>query len=119
MPPRKDPLRLALSVGLYGVTFWAAQIALFWILGATGALGGVTLSTLAGALFANWLALRVYEDQPLWVVGLYGGRAAVRNALVGVAGGGGAAFFVLAPPLALGLAHFSPSSSPPSTGTIP
>jgi uncharacterized protein len=119
MPPRKDPLRIAISVGVYAVTFWAAQSVFYWVLGALGALGGVTLSTLAAALFANWLALRVYEDRPLWVVGLYGNRAAAINAGCGIAGGAGAACLVLSVPLALGMAHLAPATAQAAPGTIP
>jgi uncharacterized protein len=119
MPPRKDSLRTAISAGLYAVTFWAAQIVFFWVLGIAGVLGGVTLATLAAAVFANWLALRVYEDRPLWTIGLYAGSASARNAAIGLAGGMGAAFLVLAPPLAAGMAHLAPTPTQPGPGTIP
>jgi uncharacterized protein len=119
MPPRKDPLRTAISVGVYAVTFWATQIVFLWVLSGLGALVGVTLSTLAAALFANWLALRVYEDRPLWTVGLYGNRAAVVNAACGIGGGAGAACLVLGLPLALGMAHLAPAAAPAARGTIP
>ncbi len=119
MPPRKDPLRIGISIGLYAATFWAAQITFYWVLSIAGTFGGVTLSTLAAALFANWLALRVYEDRPLWTLGLFGNRAAVRNGAIGVAGGIAAACVVLVPPLASGVARLA--STPPalSPGTIP
>jgi uncharacterized protein len=119
MPPGKDPLRIAISVGIYAVTFWAAQIAFYWVLSIAGVLGGVTLSTLAAAMFANWLALRVYEDRPLWTIGLLGGARSVRNLAIGIGGGIGAACLVLAPPLAAGLAHLAPTAPAPTTGTIP
>jgi uncharacterized protein len=119
VPPRRDPLRIAISVGVYAVTFWASQIVFFWVLSALGALGGVTLSTLAAALFANWLALRVYEDRPLWAIGLYGSRASVVNAVCGIAGGAAAACIVLGVPLVLGMAHSVPATAPAGTGTIP
>jgi uncharacterized protein len=119
MPPRRDPLRTAISVGLYAATFWAAQIAFYWVLSIFRTLGGVTLTTLAAATFANWLALRVYEDRPLWTIGLYAGAASARNGAIGIAGGMGAACLVLAAPLAIGLAHFGPAPVSPSAGTIP
>ncbi len=119
MPPRKDPLRIAISIGLYAATFWAAQITFYWVLSIAGAFGGVTLSTLAAALFANWLALRVYEDQPLWTLGLFGNGASVRNGVIGVAGGIAAACIVLVPPLASGVARFTPTPPLHSTGIIP
>jgi membrane protease YdiL (CAAX protease family) len=118
VPPRKDPLRIAISVGVYAVTFWASQAVFLWVLGGLGALVGVTLSTLGAALFANWLVLRVYENRPLWVVGLYGSRAAVVNAGCGIAGGAGAACLVLGAPLALGMAHLVPAAAPATRGTI-
>jgi hypothetical protein len=67
MPPRKDRPRIAISVGVYAVTFWASQSVFFWVLGALGALGGVTLSTLAAALFANWLARPVWCSVSRWL----------------------------------------------------
>ncbi|MBV8904450.1 MAG: hypothetical protein JOZ22_12510, partial [Acidobacteriia bacterium] len=76
MPLPKDPLRIVLPVGVYAVTFWGAQIVFFWVLSISGVFGGVTLGTLAAALFANWLALRIYEDEPLWTIGLYPTHAA-------------------------------------------
>jgi uncharacterized protein len=112
-------MRIAISVGVYAVTFWFLQSVFFWPLSVLGALGGVTLSTLAAALFANWMALRVYEDRPLWAVGLYGTRAAVVNAGCGIAGGAVAACLVLGLPLAAGMAHFIPAKEAASPGTIP
>ncbi len=112
-------MRIAISVGVYAVTYWAAQNVFFWVLSPLGALGGVTLSILGAALFANWMALRVYEDRPLWMAGLYGNRAAVVNAGCGIAGGAAAACLVLGLPLAVGMAHFVPAKAAPSLGTIP
>ena len=119
MPPRTDPLRIAISVGVYAFTYWATQITFYWVLSAAGAFGSTTLTTLAAALFANWLALRVYEDRPLWTIGLLGSVQSVRNAALGIAGGIGSACLVLGPPLATGLAHEVRTASGPSPGTIP
>ena len=112
-------MRIALSVGVYAVTFWAGQIVFFWALSITGLLAGVTLTTLSAAILANWLALRVYENRPLWTIGLYASRASVRNGIAGIAGGMGAACLVLGPPLATGLAHLSRTPSLPGSGAIP
>ena len=123
MPPPSerahDPLRIAISIGLYAAIFWAAQIAFFWVLSIFGTFGGVTLATLTAAIFANWLALRVYEDRPLWSIGLYAGTASARNGAIGVAGGMGAASLVLAAPLATGLAHLGHAPASPTAGTVP
>jgi len=112
-------MRVAVSVSLYAVTFWGGQSAFYWVLSAAGTLSGVTLSTLLAALFANWLALRVYEDRGLAAIGLAATRAAAGNAAAGLAGGVGAACLVLAPPLLTGAAHLARTPDHAATGAIP
>jgi len=112
-------MRIAVSVSVYAVTFWAAQSVFYFVLSAAGALSGVTLSTLLAALFANWLALRVYEDRGLAAIGLAATRAAARHAAIGIAGGVGAACLVLAPPLLTGAAHLVHTPEHAATGAIP
>jgi membrane protease YdiL (CAAX protease family) len=110
-------MRIAVSVSVYAVTFWAGQLVLYSMLSPAGALVSVSLSTLFPALFANWLALRVYEDRGLAAIGLAANRAAARNAAVGLAGGIGAACLVLAPPVLTGAAHFTPTHA--AAGSMP
>ena len=119
MPREKDPMRIAVSVCMYAVTFWAGQLVLYSMLSPAGALVGVALSTLFPALFANWLALRVYEDRGLAAIGLAANRAAAVNAVAGLAGGIGAACLVLGPPLLTGAAHLARAPERPAAGTMP
>jgi uncharacterized protein len=119
MPREKDPVRIAVSVSVYVVTFWAAQAVFYSMLGTARALVDVTLSTLLAALFANWLALRVYENRGLAAIGLAANRAAAGNAVAGLAGGIGAACLVLGPPLLTGAAHLARAAEQPAAGAIP
>jgi membrane protease YdiL (CAAX protease family) len=92
----------------------AVYVALWWVMAtASGFLLGnlleylpaVVLTSLIAACFANWLAMRIYENRPMADIGLRWNGCSVRNALLGFAGGAGAAALVLAGPLAAGLAH--------------
>jgi uncharacterized protein len=110
MALRKDPLRLGIHVvvyiALYFVTAAIFGRPLLWLL---DYLAGITATGLLAALFANWLTLRIYENRQLWEVGLGWNRGSGENLALGLVGGGGAACLVLAPPLALHAAFFSPT----------
>jgi hypothetical protein len=118
--PRKDPLKLGIHVtvyvALYFVTLFVFAGLLVWLLryamGATGA-------TLLAAVFANWLALRIYEDRHVVEVGLWLNRLSAENLVLGLAGGAGTAALVLVPALLTGAAHLSPTpADQPTVGTI-
>jgi len=64
---------------------------------------------LLSALFANWLAMRIYENRRLVDIGLWWNRSSVDNIGLGILGGAGAACLVLAPPLLFRIAHFTPT----------
>ncbi len=120
MEKRKDPLRVALHVFvyvvLYFVTAWIFGKPLLWL---GGYLVGVTATGLVAAFFANWLALRIFEDRHVLELGLWWNRTSAANLAWGFAGGAGSACLVLAPPLALGMVHFVPTPQEPSTfGTL-
>src|SRR5580698_1552882 len=72
-----------------------------------GTLAGMTMANLAAALFANWIALKIFADRSLAAIGLWWNRASADNFAIGVVGGIGAACVVLAPPLATGVAHIA------------
>jgi len=118
---RHDPLRTAIQVTVYVALYFASAYFFFgplllWI-------GGYFTGTIAtgfmAALFANWLALRIYEDRHLSDAGLWLNRASADNLLFGLAGGVGSACLVLAPPLLVGAAHIvrTPAEQP-SAGAI-
>src|SRR5581483_1125733 len=114
----RDPLRIAISLVAF-IAFdltadWVAGRLLFW-----GGVVGITLAGLAAALFANWLALRIYEHRTLSAIGLWLNRPAARNLGYGILGGVGAAALVLGPPLLVGAAHLTALPVAPSAGTLP
>lgn len=109
MATRKDPLRIATRIALYVVLYFAVAFVfgplLMWVGGDAGYLPAVTATGLGAALFANWLALRIYEGRGLPEVGLRWNSAARGHLMWGVAGGAVAALLVIAPPLAAGMAR--------------
>jgi uncharacterized protein len=107
MPPRKDPVRVISHLVVYAV-FYIAPLFLgfgFLMQGVLGALPGMTTANLAVALFANWLALKIYHQMPLSAIGLAWNRASGDNLALGLLGGIGAACVALGPPLLFGAAH--------------
>jgi hypothetical protein len=117
MPARNDPLRIAISVGVYAVLCYGAPVVFYWVLGMAGMLAGVTLTVLFSAIFANWLVLSIYQNRSLLALGLWWNRASAENLAYGMLGGIGAACLVLAPPLMVGAAHLASAAERPSTGT--
>ena len=115
---RKDPLRITVSLAAFISFNIVASIILGYLVSWGGVMGSA-VSALIAALFANWLALRIYEHRGLAAVGLMVNRAAASNLAAGIVGGLAAASVVLAPPLLLGAAHFAPVAEPPTAGTLP
>jgi membrane protease YdiL (CAAX protease family) len=110
-------VRLGIRVGVfavlfYGIGWYVLDPLLRWL---AGNLAGPTLAVLFSALFATWLALRIYEDIPVCDVGLWLNRMSARNLGLGLAGGAGAACVALVPPLIAGAAHIV-SLQPPDAG---
>ena len=107
--PRKRPdaLRLAIRVTVFVVVFYALQrfvvgpLLVWLLLGVAGPL----LAELVSAVLATWLALRIYEDIPVFAVGLWWNRSSVQNLTLGMLGGVGAAALALVPPLLTGAAQ--------------
>ncbi len=116
----KDPLKLAIHLTVYAALFYATAFVfsglLVWL---GGYLTGVTGATLLSAVFANWLALRIYEDRHVVDIGLSVNRISAENLILGLAGGAGTAALVLIPPLLAGGAHLTPTpADQPTVGTI-
>jgi membrane protease YdiL (CAAX protease family) len=115
----RDYLRLAAQVGLFVVMFYAMGFVLGpllrWL--AQG-LAGPTFAVLISALFATWLALRIYENFSIVEVGLWWNRSSADNLALGLAGGAGAACLALGPPLAVGAADLVRSHPPAFDGAI-
>jgi CAAX protease family protein len=120
MTPRRDPLRVTIMLAVYASFFIAADWVARHVFGFLGGdfAGGVT-TLLVCAIFANWLALRIYENRSLAAAGLQVNRASGWNLLFGLVGGIGSASLVLGPPLLLGVAHLEPVAVPPTAGTLP
>jgi hypothetical protein len=118
--PGKDPLRLGIHVVVYVALYFATAFVfsglLVWL---GGYLTGVTGTGLLSAIFANWLALRIYENRHVVEIGLWLNRRSAENLAWGLAGGAGSAALVLAPALLAGAAHFTPTpADQPTVGTI-
>jgi uncharacterized protein len=118
--PGKDPLRLGIHVTVYVALYFGTAFLfsglLVWL---GGYLTGVTGTGLLAAVFANWLALRIYENRHLVEIGLWLNRRSAENLLLGLAGGAASAALVLAPALVVGAAHLTPTpDDQPTVGTI-
>ena len=100
-------LQVAVYVALYFAVFFVFAPLLTWL---GDPLAGFTASGLLAAGFANWLALRIYAGRGLADLGLHRSRASAHNLAIGLMGGIGSAALALAPPLALGAAHFARAS---------
>jgi CAAX protease family protein len=114
--PAEPPLRagtLAIRLFVYIILYFLAGFIAGPILGWVGGyLLGLTVTGLVASIVTNILCLGIFEALHLSDAGLRPGRAAWRNLALGLAGGIGAATLVLAPPIALGAAHFAPVSNP-------
>ena len=115
---RRDPLRIAVALAAFVSFDIAASLVLERLL-SWGGVVGVTVAGLAAALFANWLALRIYEHCTLSAIGLAVNRLSAHNLVIGIIGGMGGATLVLVPPVIGGAAHFTSLAEPPSAGTLP
>jgi len=117
----QDPLRIAIQVAVYVALYFATAYFCFgplllWI---GGYFTGTIATGLLAAWFANWLALRIYENRRVSDAGLWLNRASADNLLFGLIGGAGAACLVLAPPLLLGAAHIARTpAEQPSAGAM-
>lgn len=119
MKPRRDPLQIAVALAVYVSFYLAADLILSrtlpWV---GGAFAGGFVTVLASALFANWLALRIYENLGLGAIGLRTNHNSLQNLGFGILGGAGGACLVLAPALVLGAAHLAAVPDPPAPGTL-
>jgi membrane protease YdiL (CAAX protease family) len=118
--PRKDPLRLAIQVGVYVVLYFATATVFGWALQGIGYFINFIATGLLSAVFANWLALRIYANRHVVEIGLWLNRASADNLAAGLVGGVGAACLVLAPPLLVGAAHIvrTPAEQPTAGAMI-
>jgi uncharacterized protein len=109
MPSRKDPVREISHVVVFAVLYITPLFLGFGFLlqQLAGTLAGMTLANLAAALFANWLALKIYREMGVTAIGLRWNRASADNFALGLLGGVGAACATLAPALLTGAAHFT------------
>ncbi len=100
-------LSVALRVGLYVLLALAGMFVFGWGLNALGSyLVAAAVGGFLAAVMANALAMRIFERAHLADIGLGWTPASVRNLLLGLAGGTGAACLVLVGPIVAGLAEF-------------
>jgi membrane protease YdiL (CAAX protease family) len=114
MPSQKAAklLGLALRVGVYALLAIAGTLLFGQVLLIFGYLVASALGVFLAAVIANSLAMRIFERAHLVNIGLAWNPSSVRNLLVGLAGGGGAASIVLAGPAMFRLAEFQAVASP-------
>ncbi|MGH9581722.1 MAG: lysostaphin resistance A-like protein [Bryobacteraceae bacterium] len=98
-------LRIAFFVAtvLLGLALFPAAL-----LAAFGPIIAATCGLLATGLLANWLTMRIFDRRPLRDIGLQGGRASVRNFILGIVLSALAGALMLAAPLIAGSGHIVP-----------
>jgi membrane protease YdiL (CAAX protease family) len=117
--PRGIALTVALKVGMFALFAIVAQFLFAWALLPFGVLIDATISTFAAAVVATALSMRIYEHAALAEVGFPWNRASVRNLLLGLGGGAGAALVVLLGPIGEGAAEFVKAPEKPGwTGLL-
>jgi membrane protease YdiL (CAAX protease family) len=100
-------LGVALRVGLYALLAYFGLLLFAWVLSAIGAyLVTSALGVFLAATGANGLLMHIYERASLTDIGLGWSQTSVRNLLIGLAGGTGAACMVLALPVLFRAAEF-------------
>ena len=116
MASGRDPLQIAIRVGVFILFYFVAATGAGWILsGFDNPLLSGTMLVLVTGLVANWLCLRIFEGRPLQDAGLWINGCSGTNLLLGLGGGAGAAAAVLAPPFLFGAAHLVKLPSEPAT----
>ena len=100
-------LSVALRVGLYVLLAVMGMAVFGWGLSVLGSyLVAAAVGEFLAATAANALAMRIFERAHLADIGLGWTPSSVRNLLIGLAGGTGAACIVLVGPIVVGLAEF-------------
>jgi membrane protease YdiL (CAAX protease family) len=110
MPVKHSKFGILLRVGIFALI----EILGLYLFGplmlpVAGYFVAAALSTFAAAAVANTIALRVWERGRLTDVGLGWTPGSRRNLMLGLGGGFGAAFLVLAPSLLVGAAELKPA----------
>lgn len=103
----RDPLHPLLGAGTCFLIYWIVWnllISLGRFLG--GELVAETIPLLIAATIASALGMAIFESRGLSDLGLHWRAGSTRNLLTGIAFGAGGAVFMIAPGLALGIAHF-------------
>ncbi len=104
----RDPLRIALQVGLFLLFYFLTASLLGPLLLWLGRdFVGILLTALIAAAVANSLCMRIYESRGLTDAGLNWNREARRHVLVGTAAGLACAALVLTGPLLFRAASFT------------
>jgi membrane protease YdiL (CAAX protease family) len=101
---------VAVRVGVYALLVYTGLVLFGWLAFGGGYLVSSTAGVFLSGIIANTLAMRIFERTHLANVGLLWNPASVRNLLLGLAGGIGAACLVLVIPLIAGLAELQPAA---------
>jgi uncharacterized protein len=103
-----------LRVLVFALLAIVGTIVFAWALMPAGYLVTSALSVFLAATVANAIAIRIYDQGSLAGVGFPWNRGAVRNLLLGIGGGVGAAVLILGGALITGSAHFEASQTAPA-----
>ena len=98
-------LGVALRVGVYVLLIAAGMFLFSRLLLIFGNLVASAVGVFLAAVVANALVLRIFDRAHLTAIGLAWNPASVRNLLIGLAGGTGAACVILIGPIVFGLAE--------------
>lgn len=106
-PPKRPDTRLGIVIR---VAFFVGSvvIGLFffsWILLLFGRVVAAGIGLFATGIFSNVITMRIFDRRPMADIGVGTGRGTLRNLVLGILFGGGAAALMLAAPLLEGTGH--------------
>jgi membrane protease YdiL (CAAX protease family) len=107
----RPAIQTAVFLLLYIISVYLAIPLFDWT---GGYLVGLTVGSLVASVFANSVALAIFDSGKLTDVGFPWNRDSVRNGAIGLVGGIAAALTVLCVPLLTGLAQFVPAAPDPN-----
>jgi uncharacterized protein len=109
MPVQRDPrLGIVLRVAFFAATVFASvRLMTVLLYSIFGLLVAGTVGLCATGLLANLLTMKIFDRRPFTDIGLQGGLSSMRNLLLGISFGGGAAALMLSAPLLAGTGHLT------------
>jgi hypothetical protein len=102
---KKKTLDIVLRCLVFVVLALAGTVLFGWLLGIAGYMLASVLSVFLASVVANAVVMRVFERASLAGIGLYWNADSIRNLVLGLAGGIGAACLVILAPIVVGAAE--------------